>query len=77
MTKPDDEYTPEETARRMERALRRALNMPPQPHGPNPKTPPTPKPKERPATRGGGIRGRRRAKNMRRVPINEAQIDRP
>jgi hypothetical protein len=27
----DDQYTPEETARRMERGLRRALNMPPAP----------------------------------------------
>jgi hypothetical protein len=46
-----DEYSPEETARRMERALRKALNMPPQPHGRNPQTPPTPK-KERPASKG-------------------------
>jgi hypothetical protein len=27
----DDEYTPEETAKRMENAIRRAFNTPPQP----------------------------------------------
>ena len=36
----DDQYSPEETARRMERGLRRALSTPPQPHGKNPKSPP-------------------------------------
>jgi len=44
-----DQYSPEETARRMERGIRRFLNTPPQPHGKNPKTPP--KPKERPASK--------------------------
>jgi hypothetical protein len=56
----DDQYSPEETARRMERALRRALNMPPQPHGRNPKTPPTLKPKERPASKGRVHKGKGR-----------------
>jgi hypothetical protein len=57
----NDEYTPKETAHRMERALRRALNMPPQPHGPNPKTPPTLKPKERPASKGRVHKGKSRS----------------
>jgi hypothetical protein len=35
-----DEYSADETARRMERGLRRALSTPPQPHGKNPRTPP-------------------------------------
>ena len=29
---PDDEYSPEETARRRDEAIRRALNTPPTPH---------------------------------------------
>jgi hypothetical protein len=49
---PNDQLPNEEIARRMERGLRRALNTPPQPHGKNPKTPPTPKGKERPASKG-------------------------
>jgi hypothetical protein len=57
-SRDDDQYSPEETARRMKRALQRALNMPPQPHGPNPKTPPTPKPKERPASKGRVHKGK-------------------
>ena len=48
----DDEYSPEETARRMERGIRRFLNTPPQPHGKNPQSPPPRKPKERPASKG-------------------------
>jgi hypothetical protein len=57
----DDQYSPEETARRMGRALRRALNMPPQPHGRNPHTPPTLKPKERPASKGRIHKGKSRS----------------
>jgi hypothetical protein len=49
---PDDQYTPEETARRMERGLRRFLNTPPQPHGKNPRSPPPSKRKERQASKG-------------------------
>ena len=30
---PDDQYTPEETARRRDDAIRRALNTPPKPNG--------------------------------------------
>jgi hypothetical protein len=48
----DDQLPPSEIARRMERGLRRAFNTPPQPHGKNPTTPPSPKPKERPASKG-------------------------
>jgi hypothetical protein len=48
----DDEYGPEETVRRMKRALQRAFSKPPQPHGRNPQTPPTPK--ERPASQERG-----------------------
>jgi hypothetical protein len=40
---PDDEYSPEETVRRMKWVLQRAFSKPPQPHGCNPQTPPTPK----------------------------------
>jgi hypothetical protein len=36
-----------EIARRMERVVRRFLEMPPQPHGKNPKEQPPPKHKER------------------------------
>jgi hypothetical protein len=53
MDKEDDEQLPEgQIARRMERVVRRFLEMPPQPHGKNPKSPPFPKPKERPASKG-------------------------
>jgi hypothetical protein len=47
-----DQFSEEETARRMERVVRRFLDMPPQPHGKNPKSPPPPKQKERPASKG-------------------------
>src|ERR1700737_1302716 len=47
-----DQYGDVEIRRRMERGLRRALSTPPQPHGKNPKSPPPPKPKERPASKG-------------------------
>jgi hypothetical protein len=47
----DDQYPKKEIAERMERVVRRFLNMPPQPHGRNPKSPPA-KPKERPASKG-------------------------
>jgi hypothetical protein len=58
MTKDDEELAPPEIARRMERALRRAFSMPPQPHGKNPKSPPVPKPKERPASKGHVHKGK-------------------
>jgi hypothetical protein len=54
-----DQYSPEETARRMERGIRRFLNTPPQPHGKNPKSPP-PKAKERPASKGRVHKGKSR-----------------
>jgi hypothetical protein len=41
----DQQYSNEETARRMERVVKRFLNMPPQPHGKNPRSPPKPKPR--------------------------------
>jgi hypothetical protein len=47
----DDQYSDEETARRVERVTRRFLNMPPQPHGKNPESSPPPKRKERPASK--------------------------
>jgi hypothetical protein len=47
-----DSYPLEETARRMERVVRRFLNMPPLPHGKNPKSPPPPKRKERQVSKG-------------------------
>jgi hypothetical protein len=31
-TRKDEQYTPEETARRRDEAIRRALNTPPKPH---------------------------------------------
>jgi hypothetical protein len=57
----DDQYSPEETARRMERGLRRALNTPPQPHGKNPKSAPLAKPKERPASKERVHKGKARS----------------
>jgi hypothetical protein len=48
---PDDQYGPEETARRRDEAIRRALNTPPKPQkeiaGKGER-----KPKERPASKG-------------------------
>jgi len=54
----DQEYSAEEIARRMERGLRRALSTPAKPHGKNPTTPPAPKPKERPASKGRVHKGK-------------------
>jgi hypothetical protein len=51
----DDDYSEQEIAKRMERVTRRFLNMPPQPHGKNPKSPPTLKRENRPAGRSRGI----------------------
>jgi hypothetical protein len=48
----DDQYTEDEIARRMERVVRRFLEIPPQPHGKNPKSPPPPKRNERAASKG-------------------------
>jgi hypothetical protein len=45
------EIASDEIARRMERGIRRFLNTPPQPRGKNPKSPPTTKPKQRPASK--------------------------
>jgi hypothetical protein len=50
-TPDDDQRTDAEISRRMEQTVRRFLNMPPQPHGKNPKSP-VPKQKERPASKG-------------------------
>jgi hypothetical protein len=57
-TVEDDQYTDKEIAQRMERGLKRALNTPPQPHGKNPKSPPAPKAKERPASKGRVHKGK-------------------
>jgi hypothetical protein len=57
----DDEYSADEVARRMERGLRRAFNTPPQPHGKNPTTPPAPKLKQRPASKGHVHKGKTRS----------------
>jgi hypothetical protein len=44
----DEQHPEEQIAERMEHVVRRFLNMPPQPHGKNPKTPPVEeKPKAR------------------------------
>jgi hypothetical protein len=59
MTEPDDQLSDDEIARRMERGIRRFLNTPPQPHGRNPKSPPS-KPKERPASKGRVHKGKTR-----------------
>jgi hypothetical protein len=48
----NEQLPADEIERRMERVLRRFLNMPPQPHGKNPKSPPASKPKERLASKG-------------------------
>jgi hypothetical protein len=56
----DNQLPDEEIARRMERVTRRFLNMPPQPHGKNPKSPP-PKPKEHPASKGRVHKARSRS----------------
>ena len=58
---PHDDLPPAEIERRLRRGLRRALSTLPQPHGKNPKTPPTPQPKERPASRGRIHRGKTRS----------------
>jgi hypothetical protein len=55
-----DELGPQEIARRTERGLRKALNTPPRPHGKNPKSPPSPKRKERPVSKGRVHKGKTR-----------------
>jgi hypothetical protein len=57
----DEQYRDEEIARRMERGIRRFLNTPPQSRGKNPKSPPAPKPKERPASKGRVHKGKTRS----------------
>jgi hypothetical protein len=54
----DNERPDDEIAQRMERGLRRAFDKPAQPHGRNPATPRTPKPKERPASKGRVHKGK-------------------
>jgi len=56
MTNQDDEYSPEETARRRDEAIRRALNTPPKPQ----KDMVGRKPKERPASKGRVHKGKTR-----------------
>jgi hypothetical protein len=58
---PDDQFSDEEIARRMERGLRRALMTPPQPHGKNPNAAPSAKAKERPASKGRVRKGKSRS----------------
>jgi hypothetical protein len=53
----DDQYSDEETERRVKDALRRALNTPPQ-HRPSTRAP---KPKERPAQKGRVHRAKSRS----------------
>jgi hypothetical protein len=53
--KRDDELSDREIAERMDKALRRSLTMPPQPHKP------TGKAKERPASKGRVRKGRSRS----------------
>jgi hypothetical protein len=52
----DDQLPDDEIARRMKRVVRRFLDMPPQPHGKNPKSPPPRKP-EPAASKGRGSEG--------------------
>lgn len=58
MTDQNDDAEPsaDEIARRMERGIRRFLNTPPEPRGKNPQAP-SPKPKERPASKGRAHKG--------------------
>jgi len=55
-----DDYSEQEIAERMERGIRWFLNTPPKPHGKNPKSPPPPKPKTRPASKGRVHKGKTR-----------------
>src|ERR1700731_4897496 len=48
-------------ALQIQRGLRRALSTPPQPHGKNPTTPPIPKSKERPPSKGRVHKGKMRS----------------
>jgi hypothetical protein len=57
----DDEYPADEIAERMKRALQRAFEKPPQPHGRNPKTPRPAKAKECPASKGRVHKGKTRS----------------
>jgi hypothetical protein len=57
----NDQFSEEHIASRMERVVRRFLNIPPQPHGKNPKSPPPAKPKEHPASKGRVHKGKSRS----------------
>lgn len=57
-TDADDQYTPEETARRVDTVIKRMLNTSPQPHKAKPRVA---KPKERPAQKGRVHRARSRS----------------
>jgi hypothetical protein len=59
MGAPDDQYSDEETARRRDEVVRRMAKMSPQPLGKKP-TAPTPKAKERPASKGRVHKGKTR-----------------
>jgi hypothetical protein len=47
-----EQLSDDQIARRMVRVVRRFLDMPPQPHGKNPKSPPPAKQKQRSASKG-------------------------
>jgi hypothetical protein len=53
----DDRYSAEETARRADEVIKRMLNTPPKPR----KAKPTPKAKERPASKGRVRKGKSRS----------------
>jgi hypothetical protein len=56
----DDQFSDEETARRRDDTLRRALNTPHKPHRQKPTASPLSKPKERPASKGRVHKGKTR-----------------
>ena len=60
MSGDDDQYDPEEAARRSYEVLRHMLSRPPQPHNKNRSSPRPPKAKERPASKGRVHKGKGR-----------------
>jgi hypothetical protein len=54
----NDQYSPEESAKRLKRRFPGGFSSPPQPHGKNPKSSLPPKRKERPASKGCVHKGR-------------------